>query len=226
MLHADEVITFFMKPYPIVADSEHAQYISNKLRQPGAIDRYMLHGITKKDITSGIFSTYRGWLGLSNSNGQTTFPRKQEITTLYYLIADHITPNIITGNTIHHWELEPDTPAIMYQIEQQKDRFAGIAYWETSQVDIPEDRVIPEQAIVIFARPKDIYVPLGASLVREDKPNLVLPDIYVKKGINIESSTLYVLNIRQFFSPVTIQEKPRDNGYSTIVIPHPGYIQK
>jgi len=208
----DQTITLFMRPYPLAPDNNFTKSYVKKFKKPGKIASRHFHGILQKDITSGIFSSYAGYLSSSDSNGQTSFPRKHEDPLLYLLITNKITPNIITGNTIHHWELEPGSPAEMYKIERKKDYEAELFYWDVKKVSLPKNDRIPLNTIIVFAKPKNIYVPTGASLAY-DRPNLVLPDIYIKKGIKIYAHTLYVLNLKHFFGPIGKLRKQEEKRY-------------
>lgn len=221
--YADEVITLFFKPYPVLGNNEYSNQMSRSLREPGALEMHKINNILQHDISSGIFSTYYGYLGVSDFNGQTTYPRRVVEPDVYVLVTSRITPNVITGNTIHHWELETDTPAMMYHFERKKDIYSNLAYWDVTKADLPLDKRVPLQAVVIFANPNDIYIPTGITVTKENQPNIVLPDIYVKKGINLTATTLYVLNIRQFFGPVHFLDKQKEKSYSSLVVPHPRY---
>jgi hypothetical protein len=107
----------------------------------------------------------------------------------------------MTGNTIHHWELEEDAPAAMYLMEQKFDEDIGLHYWDVTQVPVPENNHVPLESLTIFADPKYVYVPLGLSLLRES-PHLILPDIYIKRGINLTAEALFVLNLSHFFGSI------------------------
>ncbi len=224
-LYSDEVVTFFMKPYPIIASQDYSDAVAKTLENPAFIESNRIHGILQHNLGAGIFSTYHGYLGISDYNGQTTYPRKQVNPLIYLVITTRITPNIITGNTIHHWELETDTPVKIYSIERKNDIYSSLSFWDTQQVEnLPTDNRIPLDSIVIFADPTYIYLPTGVTVVQDhDRPNIILPDVYVKHGIELYSNTLYVLNIRQFFGPVKFMQKKREKDYSTLVVPHPGY---
>lgn len=223
MLISDEVITFFFKPYPIIAHDDKTTDFLRMLREPGTIDNYKMHGTLKRDITSGILSTYYGYLGISNANGQTSYPRKTPLPELTIIVTYRLTPNVMTQNTIHHWELEQGTAARMYSLQRKQDQLTNLYYWDVQEVELPEDQRVPLNAIVIFAHPNDVYIPTGITVVQDERPNIVLPTIYVRPGIKIYASSLYVLNIRQFFQPVTSLFKSLPNGYSTLVVPHPKY---
>lgn len=216
--YADELVTFFIKPYPVIAHekNEYAQSLVKELRQPSVVDRKVLHNVLQKDIESGIFATYAGYITISNPNGQVMFPRKHQRQLFYFAITTNIIPHIMTANTIHHWEFDPETPTTLYKVEKFLDQMTQLYYWQTTKIPVPEDNIIPLEAIVIFAKPKYIYVPEGISITR-DRPNQVLPDIYIKKGIKLLGTTLFVLNIRPFFGHVDKVLQKRDTSYSIMV---------
>ncbi len=197
-LNADHVITMFMEPYPLMAQSQQARVFINKLKKPGKIAKEHIKALGSNPITKGIFSTYGGYLAMSNNDGQTTFARKHVLPVIYLLITNKITPVLMAGNTIHHWEIEQKTPAKMYKVERLHDETEEIYYWLVQQVPLPENNRIPLEAITILAKPKHIYVPEGITLT-QDSPNLILPSIFIKKGIKTNTNALYILNLRQFF---------------------------
>jgi hypothetical protein len=214
MLHANPMITIFLRQYP--ADEEHAQEISESLQRPGKLARYTLHATLEKEIPSGIFATYAGFLGVSNTVGQLSFPRKQENPSIYLIVTEQATPIMMAGNTIHHWELDPTVPAEMYRFDQKRDAETQLDYWNVEKVDLPENNIIPLESILLFIKPKNIFIPTGITLSRTNA-NLILPDIYVKKGAKIYPSTLYVLNLKHFFGQINYLYEKRDNGYTTLI---------
>jgi hypothetical protein len=214
-LHGDEVISFFLKPYPMTPEFSNTE--TKKLKNAGKIAHYTTHGILNKDTVSGIFVSYAGFLDISDSNGQFTFPRQHEDPLIYLLITPYITPILIANNTIHHWELETGTPATMYVLEKKQDPATDLYFWDTQQVELPKNRIIPLETCIVFAKPYNIVVPNGITL-SNDAPNLILPDIYVKKGIKIYPSTLYLLNLKQFFGPIDRISQEKEKLYSSHVV--------
>ena len=112
---AGPVVTFFFRDSPITP--ERAEEISRKLRKPHGIAKRTLEGLTDHHPVSGIFSTYFGFLQVSSINGQVTFPRKQGSGDLQVIVTNKITPILMFENTISHWELEPGTPAVLYNVD-------------------------------------------------------------------------------------------------------------
>jgi hypothetical protein len=216
--HTDPEITLFFKAYPELSAADFAHDMSLGLRQPGMIDRHHVHGILRKPMTSGIFSTYAGYLNVSDSNGQTAFPRKHSKPLIYLIITTQLTPIIMTGNTIHHWELETGTPAVMYKVERKYDKNSSLFYWQVDEVALPKNNIIPHEGLVIFAKPQHVYVPTGATPTY-DTPNLVLPDIYIKQGIKILASTLYVLNIKELFAQEKRLYEKQEKAYERLLVP-------
>lgn len=199
---ADNIITYFLKPYPLTEHDAYSKKINRKLSKPGKIAKHTANGIINRPWIDGIFSSYAGFLEVSDDEGRTLFPRRHEEPKVTLLITSKITPIIMTGNTVHHWELEKGTPAYMVTIQREQDLTTNLYFWNVIEMDLPQNNIVPLDTVVLFAKPKNIYVPLGITLT-SDSPHLVLPDIYIKKGINVVKRSLYVLNIKQFFGTIS-----------------------
>lgn len=207
---ADPIISFFFEPFP--ATLTYTQLMAHKLEQPGKLAKYMLYDKKDNRLGAGIFSTYAGFYEASNQIGQTIYPRKHAEPLLYVLITPRITPIMMFQNTVHHWELEPSMPAQMFKMERQKDTLTETSFWDVNKVALPKDNVIPLQSIVIFAKPKNIFVPTGITLTQESA-NLLLPIMYAKKGISKNKHALFVLDISHLFGPVNSLYKKGPTEY-------------
>jgi hypothetical protein len=196
-LQAQPVMTFFMRPYLTAPTDENYEQMATKLAKPGHIARRN-GAIRNFAIVSGIFSTYAGYLAMSNSFGQTIFPLKHSLPLVYFVVTPKITPIMMAGNTIHHWEIEQNSPAQIYKVERHHLEPDNIYYWQVDAVPLPDKNILPPISITILARPKDIVIPEGMTLTN-DAANLLLPDIYIRKTINKEANALYLLNIKHFF---------------------------
>lgn len=195
-LGGSPVITMFMKPYMAIANQDDADRLSEKLKKPGKIAKMNIKALSRSPLVKGILSTYAGYVAMSDYDGQTSFPKKLVLPLLYLLITNKITPVLMAGNTIHHWEIA--APAQMYKVERLHNDTEDLYYWNIQEVPLPEDNRIPLEAITIIAKPDRIYVPQGITLT-DNNTNFLLPTIFVKKGINTNASALYMLNVRQFF---------------------------
>ena len=199
-LNADHVITFFIEKYPYsTTPKEHASLIK-KLIKPGKIAKNHLHYLTRDRGMGGIFCSYAGYITTSNKVGQIIFPLKQDTPKFSLIITNNITPMLMAGNTIHHWNIAHNAPLDLYTIHQKQDDETYLTYWNVKKQDSPpQNNIIPASAIIIFAKPKNIFVPEGITLAIEG-PNYILPPIYAKKGLNISNNALFVLSGRQFFN--------------------------
>ena len=120
-------------------------------------------------------------------------------------------------STISHWELEPGTPAAVYNLELQEDENTKLSFWNMQEAAPPENnRLKPDSAIIIIAKPHNIYVPTGITLTHPSA-NLLLPDIYVKKGILSARNALYVLNLSFFFQPIDLLYKKEKTRYEELI---------
>ena len=195
-------ISFFLRPYPEIEMLDAAKIAGQKIQTPGKLAKYMLPSATDNFLVGGIFSSYAGYLCVSDTSGQTSFPLRHSKPYSYYLITPEIFPVLMFGNTIDHWELIPKVPAQLYKVEKKKDEELDEYYWQVTHLPLPEDKIISKKAVIIFANPSKIYIPEGITPTK-DTPQLVLPDLYVKKSIAKTPEALYVLTIRQFFAPPT-----------------------
>jgi hypothetical protein len=197
---ADPTITFFFKPFPDI------KKVTEKIRKPGKLAKHAVHGIVQHTPVAGILVTYAGYVTASNYNGEVVLPRKHQKTEITVVVTPEMTPIALFENTILNWQLIPGLPAQMYTCDLKQDGKTGGYYWDTQEVAVPEDNKIPLSAIIITADPKNIVINTGQSTTNETA-NLVLPDILVRKGINIVKNSSYMLTVRHFFKPIDTEEK-------------------
>lgn len=199
--HGGPRITLFLKP-EMLTDAEK---ISQKLRKPGKLAKYTARGMLKSSCLEGIFATYGGYLTSSDYNGEVSFPRKHMENKIAIVITPQIVPIPLFENTILNFSRVPGLPASMYVCEQIHDEQKNQYYWQTNEISILEDMNIPLTAIVIIAKPKNMRMNVGKTLINESS-NFILPDVFVKKGTNSIENGLYMLTIRHLFKPVETEE--------------------
>ncbi len=207
----DVVITTFFRDYPTV-EKEHAQQLSHNLGFSKKLARHQIEKIADHNLRAGIFATYAGYVHASDVKGQLTFPRKHTRPFLYVIITNNIIPIIMIQNTIHHWEIAPGAPYAVYTFERKKDEETKQYFWDVQRLKNLKDNVIPLESLVIFAQPDYIYIPTGITLTNNN-PNLILPDIYVKKGFNLIKNSLYVLNLNQYLGQTNRQYQKKPTSY-------------
>lgn len=214
LMHADPVITFFFRDYPTV---DYAQYMLQKMTKPHGIAKRSLEGLLNHNRIAGIFSTYYGFLNVSDQSGQTLFPRKQSKGTITIVISNKITPIMMFKSTVSHWQLVPGTPAAFYTCDLKEDEETKLQIWNVTKIATPENNIIPAtESLVIIAKPHNVYLPVGASLSSQDA-NLLLPTMYIKKGIHSTRNALYMLNLTFLFRPVDLLFKREKKRYGVMV---------
>jgi hypothetical protein len=207
--HADSIISLFIRPYP------QPSIVAEKIKKPGKIARHTVEGLANYQVPSGIFASYAGYLTISDFDGQIIFPRKHEQSKIQVIITPEIKPILMLEKTIHHWELIPGVPAKMYTFEQKFNEETNLDYWDVQSAMLPENNIIPLSSLIIFAKPRYFFVPLGITTTN-DTPNLVLPPIYAKKGIKITKNALYVFNLSHFFGNVLYLYKKFPKRYDIL----------
>lgn len=213
-LSGKAIITLFFKPYPQFITQEQAEHTAEKMVQPAYASKKIIKSLIDKNLASGIFATYGGFIAESDADGQISFPRAWHTDPVIYIVTtSRVTPMNINDATVDHWSFEDKTPASVHKMERKKDDETGAVLWHVTQQSVPENQRVPLKSILIFAKPKYIYIPNGITPTK-DTPNLHLPDIYVRPGINKQSNALYVLHIRHFFGPIKRALKKEKKQYA------------
>lgn len=223
-LHATEnMITMFIRQFPMLTQEDvtnkpnQATY-SAPLQQP---DFTQPTGTTKPHKAAGsgyegVTASYLGYISVTNHNGQISFPRKQQSSSVYILVTPRILPIfMIAPTTIHHWQLHPSMPAELYKVEQKADEITGLYYFTTIKQTLPKDHKIDMNTIIIYADPNEVVVPEGATITKYTT-NLTLPNIYVK-NINITKASLYALSIKEYFEQINEMYKNSSLDVATMI---------
>jgi hypothetical protein len=204
--HADPIINFFLYPYP------YPEKIAQKLKNPGKIARQTINGILRHNFVAGIFSTYAGYIDITDINGQTFYPRKYNAPLLHLVITEKIIPVTRFNNTIDHWEIIPGTHAAFFKMEKKQDMQTGLFFWDVHPEEKPANNIIPLDSLTLIADPEAIYVPIGITIT-DDTANFLLPPLYVKKQLDITHNALYMLHISHLFSPSRILFTKEEKRY-------------
>lgn len=208
--NADNLLTFFLNPYPNWIKKDQCEEALTLLAEPGRLAEYCAYGIVDQSLVTGIFATYAGYLAVSDEIGQISFPLLHTKPTVHVLVTNRLTPIMMLGNTLHHWELDKDVPAAMYAFDKEFDQESQLYYWNVHVVTIPETGHIPVDTVVLLAKPQYIFISMGITPIEQITPHYVLPNIYIKKGINIAGNALYMLNLNNFYAPIKdkLQRQP------------------
>jgi len=226
----DSIITIFVKKYPYLKKSEikslqkdfntlELSSYSKKIKQPNYLHKSILNSYFKKNLLPGITCFYAGRTTTSKPDGQITFPRRQQTANMHILVAEKVIPAyMIAPSTIHNWRIDPRQSAEMYLMELKHDPNIKISYYETKKIDLPKDNNIPLNTLIFIADPKTMYIPLGATIV-DNSPNIVLPDIYIKKGFCFLRNVLFNLAVNQYFEDTEKSIKQENQVVSEIQQP-------
>lgn len=210
---ADPLITFFFKPYALQPMAQ-APFVLPEKVTIRHLERLF------SPIVAGIPVSYGGYLTVSDLQGSVSLPRLHEKPIVTFLITPRITPMVMGGLTIHHWEREEGTPAVLYIAERTQNAKTKKFEWLVHQEPLPKSMIIKPSTIIIFAEPESIVIPTGI-FQTTNQPNLVLPDLYVKDDIVLNQRSLYLLNIKQFFGPMLSIYKKKPTLYQK----HPEYVR-
>ena len=208
-LMAPPVLLFRLLPYKAPAAHEG---IIKTLRKPGALAKIAGRGGMNRDSVAGLFASYGGYLTVSRPDGTVIFPLGHSKMAVHLVVTSKIVPVRMFGNTIDHLAFDPTVKSEMFYIDQLEDEDSEQPIWRFTQADMPRDNRIPADAVILFAKPKNVDVVLGDMPARAGQ-HFVLPDVFVKKGVNLVGRSLYVLSLAQFFKPVRLYTELEPTRY-------------
>lgn len=206
-LHAESphVIICTFKPYPELPEIEH-ETSKNPLKQSfhEATNAHLkTHWIMEPKSVQGFAGTYWGYTDESSPTGTMIFPRKHKDDSFLVVITPKLAPVFMIENTIDTWQIPQDSPYKSYMISRKQDKATNLYFWDVQEIEqLSEDRLLPINALTIFADPASLYIPTGIS-VTSTSPQLLLPPFYVRKKSNPSKCALNLLDIRCFFEPVS-----------------------
>ena len=137
------VIGIPIREYPIIEDQHASDRFVSQLQQSGVTLEHRLQHLQRHALVSGIFGTYAGYLSVSDNLGYLLFPRLHQDQSIYLILTPKMTPIVMFGNTIHHWEFQEGVPAKMYKAERIHDEQTKLLYWDIKEVPLPADKIIP-----------------------------------------------------------------------------------
>lgn len=205
LLIGQNIITFFIRPYHTQDELKKEAFFA-ALQAPGQLAREMLRNLIEVGTYQGVLASYMGYLATSTYTGQITFPRRHPQPEVKLLVTPMVEPVMMIGNTVHHLSILSSLPAKLYRIERKQDPETKIFYWDTEDVELPENRRITLDTIIIFAKPDTIIVPTGITPT-VDSITLMLPDMYATEELSRVIDALRMLNIRHFFGPIRFNYK-------------------
>lgn len=190
-------------------------------KTPGQISQQLvknnLRTLLRPEL-SGFTAIYGGYMDISGPDGLLSFPLRHVSPKIYIAITPEIKLVQVKGKTFSHAEysVNPDIETELYSYEKKEDTKKQI-YWEVRKINLPQDKTINPITLVIFSKPKNLFVKTGNMLATDIK-QLVLPDIYVVGTSNKEKILLQLLEIRNYFEPITMQKKKAtDNTVQQII---------
>ena len=204
-------IALFLQPYPELETSKATkETLSDSLAQPRYLHTKILTHQFTQIATEGVFALYQGFITVSSRKGGILLPRKQPGNTINLLITPEVIPSFMVGaSTLHHWELnpklstDPSTQA-MYSMTLTHDDDTDAYFYNVQSIPLPADNIIDFTTVVLLAPANMIYIPEGISMTKYSA-NLILPTVYVKRGIQFINHSLYTLKIKQYFESISKQ---------------------
>lgn len=182
--YSPHMVTFFFKNYPTIEK-----------------DSFKKVPLKKQNPRAGIVVSYFGFMTTSDKSGEVMFPRRHQSSDFSLLVCDNPEPIFMLKNTIHHWQVKKHAKYAFYSIEREQDTHTKLFFWKVKKADLPKDKHLAVNTMVVFSDPDTLYVPEGIT-VTKNKPQLFLPPIYTKPNHSAAKNALAALEIRAFFDPI------------------------
>ena len=194
-------INMFIKEYP--SEDTHKTF---PLIAHDFLPKQLIRSTFYQPVNCGIYGLYNGYIARSDDYGLISFPRDTSKESFTLIITNQLKPTFLIGNTVKDWRLTDPQQTALFRIRREKDPETKLYYWKVLKMNLPQSHKVPLFSIIIIAKPKNIYVPLGVTPTTK-LSNLVLPPIYAKRGLDRINNALFVLNVKQFFSPIKKETK-------------------
>lgn len=190
--------------------------------RPGliALDPAMLHiklaeHRHKQPTKVGVIALYNGNIAFSDNDGKIVFPRTTQQDSFSLVITHDIEFIYDIGNTVRELRVPQKEAYAMYSIKRIEDKETGASLWDVEPMELQSTRRIPLHAIIILAKPENIFIPTGVT-ISNNQPNLQLPTIYAKPGLDHINNALFVMNIKQYLAPIRRLYKKESSGYNEL----------
>lgn len=197
-LLAEKTININLIPYPLT--KKDISTMIKEVEKPGRMPKTEMDALLKPAPVNGIFLSYSGFIDASDSNGLVSFARRTPAPHIALIITKEVKPMYTFGNTVHHWELKNDN-ASLFMMRKEFDAQTKKSYWDVKKESLPEKKIIPLEAVILFANPEDVYVPEGITINKDSGENLFVPPLYIKKDINLVGNVLETLNVTHLLRP-------------------------
>lgn len=183
--YSPHMVTFFFKNYPTIEKNSFKKV-----------------PLKKQNPRAGIVVSYFGFMTTSDKAGEIMFPRRHQSPDFSLLVCDNPEPVFMLQNTIHHWQVKKNAKYAFYTIKRERDSRTKLFFWKVKKSDLPKDKHLEVNTMVVFSDPEALYIPEGIT-VTNDTPQLFLPPIYAKPNHSAAKNALAALEIRAFFDPIS-----------------------
>lgn len=200
--------------YPFLQDikaitSDHEIEMVIKPKNKGEQANHLRKNKYQKSSISlgGIPIIYYGYITHTRSDGIVMFPKMHTDQEMFLLVSNNIRPVFMLRNTVHHLEIEKNSPHSFFKIEKKYDNQTETYLWIITKEKLPENNQIPLETIIIFTEPETLYIPEGASITHETGQT-ILPPFYVKNDENHIRNNLASLEINYIFKAIDPIKNP------------------
>lgn len=175
----------------------------------------------RKNRVGGVFATYLGFVDFLNIGQYAIFPLKHAGGEVMVIIVKRMYPIITQGQTVERFIRKKTEPVAYYRFTRTKSPDSADMYWETTKLETPKDLSIPPHAVVICAKPEELFIPEGTTTATPGA-HLFLPDIFptphFRRGMNADVMTF--IKISPYFEPVRFARRLQKDRLAEMLEPY------
>ena len=213
------LITLFMKSYEQIRYDQSFITHNQEPQKPNILKHHRNVVASSFDYATdprGVYVLYGGFVDTLDVNRQVRFPRLTQEDEVVLIITRKLAPVILRGNTVEYFLRDTNQSIAYYRYKRHFDPNNNYYYWNVQKLDLPHDTKIPATALIIFANPRHIFVPLEETIAVPGG-SLVLPPIYATGELRKDYNATTFIDISPYFDPI---------DFITKIAPPQRYAQK
>jgi hypothetical protein len=210
-------ITLHIAPYSSMIQKP-ADALEKHTKSPTEFSETIIKDKLASRTPEGIYALYDGYVTATDANGMLVLPRKHLGDTIEIVITTDLYPIIVKGVSPEYFVHERAKDVAYYKLTRIQDAKTKQYSWLTQKTNPPASLVVPQFAIIIFARPHQIIVPEVITTTIPGE-NLLLPPLYATHTIAHNLNAIWFLRINQYFSPVEFRFQYQKDRYAFMIQP-------
>ncbi len=154
---------------------------------------------------NGIFACYRGYVSISDESGLLTLPSFETTKKITIVITKFISPVILKGKIPADFFILKSDKSKWFVCEAEENDNLTLR-WTVKEIKEPENRKVPENALVLLCDPKAVYFD-KEPFVSMQTNNILIPPLFVKGEFTRGIYAMYAMEMLRYYKPIRLSKK-------------------